>query len=60
MREHVFKEIDLDKDKMISLQEFLQATKQQEFKKNDEWKVSKKQKKKKRIDYSNFDFTIFF
>lgn len=39
MREHVFSEIDQDKDKMISLQEFLEATKQKDFQKNEEWKV---------------------
>jgi hypothetical protein len=39
MREHVFGEIDKDKDRMVSLQEFLDATKEKEFEKNEEWKV---------------------
>ncbi len=40
MREHVFGEIDKDKDRMVSLHEFLEATKEKEFEKNPEWKVS--------------------
>ena len=39
MREHVFSEIDKDKDRMVSHQEFIDATKQKEFEKNTEWKV---------------------
>lgn len=39
MREHVFSEIDKDKDKMISLDEFIAATQEKDFKKNEEWKV---------------------
>jgi hypothetical protein len=39
MREHVFSEIDKNKDKMISLEEFMAATEDKEFKKNEEWKV---------------------
>ena len=38
MREHVFNEMDKDKDRMISLKEFLDATKEKEFEKNEEWK----------------------
>lgn len=41
MREHVFTEIDKDKDRMISLKEFLDATSDtREFEKNEGWKVS--------------------
>jgi nucleobindin len=40
MREHVFSEIDKNKDKMISLEEFMTATEDKEFKKNEEWKVA--------------------
>jgi hypothetical protein len=36
----VFSEIDKNKDMMISKEEFIEATKQKEFKKNEEWKVS--------------------
>ncbi len=39
MREHVFGEIDKDKDRMVSMHEFLEATKEKEFEKNPEWKV---------------------
>ena len=39
MREHVFGEIDKNKDKMISLNEFIAATETKDFNKNDEWKV---------------------
>lgn len=38
MRQHVFTEIDQDKDKMISLKEFIDATQKKEFEKNEEWK----------------------
>ena len=41
MREHVMNEIDKDKDRMVSLQEFIVATQQKEFDKNEEWKVSR-------------------
>jgi len=40
MRQHVFTEIDKNKDMMISKEEFIDATKQREFKNNEEWKVS--------------------
>ena len=39
MREHVFGELDHDKDKLISLQEFLNYTASQEFEKDEGWKV---------------------
>lgn len=39
MREHVMNEIDKDKDRTVSLEEFIAATKQKEFEKNEEWKV---------------------
>ena len=39
MREHVMTEIDKDKDRMVSLQEFIASTQQSEFKQNEEWKV---------------------
>ena len=39
MREHVMNEIDKDKNRMISLEEFVASTQQTEFKKNEEWKV---------------------
>lgn len=40
MREHVFSEIDKDKDKIISKKEFMDATSDtRNFEKNEEWKV---------------------
>lgn len=39
MREHVFGEIDKNKDRVISFDEFIAATEQKEFNQNDEWKV---------------------
>lgn len=38
MREHVFGEIDKNKDRLISLEEFVESTKAREFKQNEEWK----------------------
>ena len=44
MREHVFTEIDLDKDKMITMDEFLTYTgkhgENKKFEENDGWDVS--------------------
>ena len=39
MREHVMNEIDKDKDRMVSLQEFLDSTKEKDFDTNQEWKT---------------------
>ena len=39
MREHVINEIDKNKDKLISWQEFLDSTKTAEFEKDEGWKV---------------------
>ncbi len=39
MRQHVFTEIDKNGDKMISLDEFVDATKRKDFDTNEEWKV---------------------
>ncbi|KAG8196456.1 hypothetical protein JTE90_012279 [Oedothorax gibbosus] len=38
MREHIFNETDKNKDALISLEEFLQMTEQQDFQKDDGWK----------------------
>ncbi|KAL4225637.1 hypothetical protein ACF0H5_016326 [Mactra antiquata] len=39
MREHVFEELDKDKDRLISMEEFLTYTASQEFEKDDGWKT---------------------
>lgn len=40
MREHVFNEIDKDKDQFISMDEFIDSTKADDFDQNEEWDVS--------------------
>ena len=39
MREHVYEELDQDKDRLISLEEFIRYTDSAEFQKDDGWKV---------------------
>jgi len=39
MREHVMNEVDENRDKLISLDEFIKSTKSKEFTKDKEWKV---------------------
>ncbi|GBM11416.1 Nucleobindin-2 [Araneus ventricosus] len=38
MREHIFNETDKNKDSLISLEEFLQMTQQQEFQRDEGWR----------------------
>lgn len=38
MREHVFKEMDKNQDKMISMEEFINETQDKDFDENEEWK----------------------
>jgi nucleobindin len=40
MREHVMNEVDKNHDKLISLEEFLESTKNADFKKDEGWDVS--------------------
>ena len=42
MREHVFEEVDKNKDKQISLEEFMESTKGKEFDNEEPWDVSRK------------------
>ena len=39
MREHVFGEIDKDKDYLISLEEFIHGTQGEEYEKDEGWKT---------------------
>lgn len=39
MREHVMKELDKDGDKLVSMDEFMQYTKSDEFNKDEGWDV---------------------
>ena len=40
MREHVFGEVDKDKDRQISLKEFLESTNADDFDADEPWDVS--------------------
>lgn len=54
MREHIYKEIDIDRDGLISLQEFLDYSKKPEFKNDHGWEdVSKKEAYTKQ-DYEEY------
>ena len=39
MREHIFTEVDLDQDGMVSWSEFLKSTKTSEFTEDGSWEV---------------------
>jgi len=39
MREHVMNEVDKNQDRLISLEEFLDSTRQEQFKNDEEWEV---------------------
>ncbi|XP_018541204.1 nucleobindin-2 [Lates calcarifer] len=39
MREHVMNEVDTNKDRLVSLSEFMAATKKEEFSEKDEWET---------------------
>uniref|UniRef100_A0A3Q1GDB7 Nucleobindin 2 n=1 Tax=Acanthochromis polyacanthus TaxID=80966 RepID=A0A3Q1GDB7_9TELE len=39
MREHVLNEVDTNKDRLVSLSEFMAATKKEEFHEKDEWEI---------------------
>jgi hypothetical protein len=54
MREHVIKEIDKNKDGLVSLDEFLEQTKQREFEKNDDWKNLEEEPQFNQQEFENF------
>ncbi len=41
MREHIMKEVDVNRDSMISFPEFIESTKSKDFEKDDGWDVSR-------------------
>nr|DBA17691.1 TPA: hypothetical protein GDO54_003102 [Pyxicephalus adspersus] len=43
MREHVMNEVDVDKDRLINLEEFLRATEKREFLEPDGWEMLEEQ-----------------
>lgn len=58
MREHVMKELDKDGDKLVSMDEFMQYTKSDEFNKDEGWDV-RVFLLKSSVSASNFVLLIF-
>ena len=56
MREHVFKEADVNKDGLISFSEFLDQTKRDEFRKDPGWDTVDHQQQYTHEEYLEFDF----
>ncbi|XP_069953783.1 nucleobindin-2 isoform X2 [Cherax quadricarinatus] len=55
MREHVFKESDLDKDNLISFQEFVEQTKRAEFEQDGGWQGLDEQELYSQQEYEQFE-----
>lgn len=55
MREHVFKEADVNKDGLISFDEFLEQTKRDEFKKDPGWDTVDNQQQYTHEEYLEFE-----
>lgn len=55
MREHLYKVIDLDKDGLISLMEFLEYSKNPQFKQDKGWEDNSKHKAYSQKDYEDFE-----
>ncbi|XP_052235551.1 nucleobindin-2-like isoform X2 [Dreissena polymorpha] len=55
MREHVFSEIDLDKDRLISQEEFMKYTKSNEFEKDEGWKTVDEQQNFTEEEYQRYE-----
>ncbi|PNI79132.1 NUCB2 isoform 8, partial [Pan troglodytes] len=47
MREHVMNEVDTNKDRLVTLEEFLKATEKKEFLEPDSWEVIQQMEQKK-------------
>lgn len=54
MREHIYKEIDTDRDGLIGLQEFLSYSKKPEFRNDHGWEDNSKRESYSRTDYEDF------
>ncbi|XP_043286653.1 nucleobindin-2 isoform X2 [Venturia canescens] len=54
MREHVFSEVDLNKDGLISYDEFIEQSKSSDFEKDEEWKPLNEQQIYTEEDYMQY------
>ncbi|KFB35584.1 AGAP005608-PA-like protein [Anopheles sinensis] len=55
MREHVFQEADMNKDGLISFEEFIEQTKRDEFQKDPEWDTVDHQQQYTHEEYQEFE-----
>ncbi|KAG8259924.1 Nucleobindin-2 [Homalodisca vitripennis] len=55
MREHVFREADLNRDNLISFDEFLQQTKKPEFERDEGWETLDEQQIYTQDEYKEFE-----
>lgn len=55
MREHVFKESDMNGDRLISYQEFLEQTKKKEFNRDEGWETIDSQPQFTQQEYEEFE-----
>lgn len=60
MREHVMKELDKDGDKLVSMDEFMQYTRSDEFNKDEGWDVSHVNKSTTKSSLLKDCFFLFF
>lgn len=60
MREHVMKELDKDGDKLVSMDEFMQYTRSDEFNKDEGWDVSHVNKSTTKSSLLKDCFFFFF
>ncbi|XP_058502410.1 nucleobindin-2-like isoform X2 [Solea solea] len=58
MREHVMNEMDTNKDRLVSLSEFMAASKKEEFMKNDEWESLESKPVYTEEDLRNFELKL--
>ncbi|XP_020658605.2 nucleobindin-2 [Pogona vitticeps] len=58
MREHVMKEVDINKDRLVTLEEFLRATEKREFLEPDSWETLDQQQVFTEEDLKEFESHI--